>query len=94
MVVRIEPDALYDDVTLATELAVSERALRDARRRGDLRFAKCGQRIFHLGQWMIDWIRADGRNATAVVDCPAAARNQENRDEFIRGQEQGRDPVR
>jgi hypothetical protein len=63
MVVRIEPDALYDDVTLATELAVSERTLRDARRRGDLRFARRGQRILYLGQWVIDWISAGERRA-------------------------------
>jgi hypothetical protein len=55
----IQPDQVYDDGILVLTLGLSSAALARARRRGELRFARRGRRTFYLGQWILDWLKAD-----------------------------------
>ena len=57
---RIHPDALYDDLSLYLELGLSPGAVARARRTGRLRHSRQGKRSYYLGQWVLDWLRADG----------------------------------
>jgi hypothetical protein len=57
----IEPSAVYDDGSLMLALGLSEATLSRARREGQLRFTRKGQRILYLGQWVVDWLAADDR---------------------------------
>jgi hypothetical protein len=59
--VSIEPSHLYDDGTLQLTAGLSLTALAKARRSGRLRFAKQGNRVLYLGQWILDWLEAESR---------------------------------
>jgi hypothetical protein len=52
----IDPRGIYDDSLLWAILALNSRTLADARRAGELRFTRKGQRRFYLGQWVLDWL--------------------------------------
>jgi hypothetical protein len=54
--IRIEPDAIYDDVALSSLLDVTHQALSRARRAGTLRYTVAGRRILHLGRWVLSWL--------------------------------------
>jgi hypothetical protein len=62
----ILPDAWYDDVLLQVGLEVSAAVLKDARRSGQLRHARKGNRTLYLGQWVLDWLAA----APAMKEVP------------------------
>jgi hypothetical protein len=59
--VSIDPTAIYDDGALYCALGITSAALSKARRSGLLRFSQKGRRILYVGQWIIDWINADGQ---------------------------------
>ena len=63
----IEPNAVYDDGTLVLELGVTSATLIRARRRGELRFARKGKRVFYLGTWVIDWLKQGASQEVAHV---------------------------
>lgn len=54
--IRIDPDALYDDDLLSDWLGIHPRALLRARRSGELRFTRRGNRTLYLGKWVLDWL--------------------------------------
>lgn len=57
----IAPDGIYDDGALYLALGLTPATLARARRSGELRFMRKGKRTLYLGQWVLDWIKADGR---------------------------------
>lgn len=59
--VSIAPDDVLDDGALYLALGLTPATLSQARRSGALRFSRKGKRTFYLGQWVLDWIRADSR---------------------------------
>jgi hypothetical protein len=52
----IEPNGVYDDALLCSALEVSTNTLADARRAGELRFARKGRRVLYLGEWVMAWL--------------------------------------
>ena len=64
----IDPDAVYDDGSLALALGVTAAALAKGRRDGTLRHTRKGQRILYLGQWVLDWLRAGARQGVAHAE--------------------------
>lgn len=56
---QVDPDRIYDDDALLAALDVSLAALARARRDGELRYTRKGKRVLYLGQWVLDWIKAD-----------------------------------
>lgn len=65
--VSIAPDAIYDDGALYLALGLTPATLAQARRSGGLRFTRKGNRTLYLGQWVLDWIKADSRPEAAHV---------------------------
>jgi hypothetical protein len=59
--ISIDPAGIYDDALLCELLGVSAQALAQARRSGDLRHTRKGQRILYVGDWVLDWLKADAR---------------------------------
>jgi hypothetical protein len=59
--VHIDPTGIYDDALLYAALEVSAATLVRARRAGRLRFTRQGRRVLYLGQWVLDWLKADAR---------------------------------
>ena len=57
--VSIAPDGIYDDGALYLALGLTPATLSQARRSGELRFTRKGKRTLYLGQWVLDWIKAD-----------------------------------
>jgi hypothetical protein len=57
--ITIHPTGIYGTDDLSEMLDVSLDTQADARRSGSLRFARKGRRIIHLGEWVLDWLRAD-----------------------------------
>jgi len=58
---RIEPNEVYDDGSLYLTLGLTAATLGRARRCGALRHTRQGRRVLYLGQWVLDWLKADGR---------------------------------
>jgi hypothetical protein len=58
--ITIEPSAIYDDGALLFSLGLSSATLARARRNGSLRYSRPGRRVLYLGQWVLDWLRAEG----------------------------------
>lgn len=54
--VRIDPQAIYHDGQARLILGLSETTFCNARRSGELRFSRCGNRILYQGQWLLDWL--------------------------------------
>jgi hypothetical protein len=54
--IQIDPEAIYADGVLRVLLGVTSSALIQARRAGDLQFARRGKKVFYRGQWVIDWL--------------------------------------
>jgi hypothetical protein len=63
--VSIDPAGIYDDALLCDLLGVGAQTLARARRSGELRCARKGQRILYLGEWVLEWLRAEGRREVA-----------------------------
>ena len=59
--ISIAPDAVYDDGALVLTLDITSATLTRARRDGRLRFTRKGRRTFYLGEWVLDWLRADAQ---------------------------------
>jgi hypothetical protein len=57
-VISIDPAGIYDDTLLCNLLGVSKETLTRARRSGELRYARKGQRILYLGRWVLEWLGA------------------------------------
>lgn len=53
---HIAPDAVFDDGAIVLTLGISSAELTRARRSGELRFARKGNRILYRGQWLLDWL--------------------------------------
>ncbi len=53
----IVPDGVYDDSALVLGLGLTHAALAQARRTGELRYARKGRRVLYLGQWIVDWLK-------------------------------------
>jgi hypothetical protein len=54
----IEPNGIYSPAEVAARLGVSERAIRNAIRRGELRVSKRARTHYILGEWVLLWIEA------------------------------------
>jgi hypothetical protein len=65
--VSIDPLAIYTGDQLSAMLDVSEVTLAEARRSGALRSVKKGRRVLYLGEWVLDWLRADAGKEAAHV---------------------------
>jgi hypothetical protein len=59
--IRIDPQGIYDDLALYKALGLSPQTLSRARRAGELRYTRKGQRILYVGAWVMKWLEADGR---------------------------------
>jgi hypothetical protein len=53
---RIDPEGWYDDAWLYEALGLRAGALARARREGELRFTRKGNRILYYGAWLRDWL--------------------------------------
>ncbi len=51
-------NAVYDDGALRLALGLTSATLCRERREGRLRYARKGNRILYLGQWVLDWLAA------------------------------------
>jgi len=71
--VRIEPDGICDDGMLVLSLGLTHAALQRARRSGQLRHTRSGQRILYRGQWVLDWLQATA--TTNAGQQPKGVRN-------------------
>ena len=69
----IDPAGIYDEGSLCLALGVTPNALACARRSGQLRFTRKGRRVLFVGQWVIDWLRAEDREE-AVEQRPSRMR--------------------
>jgi hypothetical protein len=56
---RIESDAIYDDTLLYRELRITSAVLARARKSGELRYTRRGNRTLYLGQWIRNWLQLD-----------------------------------
>jgi hypothetical protein len=54
--IRIDPDALYEDGTVRLMLGLTSAALSRARRDGQLRYRRVGNRMLYRGRWLLDWL--------------------------------------
>jgi hypothetical protein len=57
--VEIDPERIYDDDALFAALELRQATLARARRCGELRYTRKGQRTLYLGRWILDWLEAD-----------------------------------
>jgi hypothetical protein len=57
--IRIDPEAIYDDLALYQTLGISAQTLARARRFRELRYTRKGQRILYVGTWVMDWLKSD-----------------------------------
>lgn len=57
--INIELNGIYDDGDLVLGLGLTQAALATARRRGELRFSRKGNRVLYLGQWIVEWLERD-----------------------------------
>src|SRR5262245_38495031 len=57
----LDPHAVYDDGALYCALGLSAPSLARARREGRLRHTRQGNRVLYLGEWVLDWLRAEGK---------------------------------
>ena len=64
---KIDPDAFYHAGAIAVALDLSLSTLDRARREGNLRFVRKGQRILIRGQWVLDWLNTP-REQKAVAN--------------------------
>ena len=60
---KIDPDAVYVDSDVRLGLSLTSATLSRARREGKLRFSRKGHTILYRGQWLIDWLERDAREA-------------------------------
>ncbi len=56
---RLDSNAVYDDGALVLGLGLTHATLANARRRGELRYARKGRRVLYLGRWVGDWLERD-----------------------------------
>jgi hypothetical protein len=63
--VCIDPQAVYDDGAITLALGIPSATLVHARKAGRLRYTRKGRRVLYLGQWIIDWLKADGSQETS-----------------------------
>jgi hypothetical protein len=61
---QLLPNGVYDDLSLHTALGVSLQVLANARRKGELRYARKGNRVLYLGRWVLHWLGNDGKETT------------------------------
>lgn len=54
--ITIDPKAWYAGGDTRLLLDMTESAMARARRSGELRFARRGQRVWYRGQWIIEWL--------------------------------------
>jgi hypothetical protein len=59
--VQIDPGSVFDDGAIYVALGITEATLARARRTGALRFTRKGRRTLYMGQWILDWLKADAR---------------------------------
>ena len=57
--IQIDPAGIYDDTLLYSALGVSTQTLTRARKAGELRYTRKGQRILYLGRWVLAWLDCD-----------------------------------
>ncbi len=57
----LDPTAVYDDGALYCVLGLTATTLSRAWRSGCLRYTREGCRVLYLGDWVLDWLRAEGR---------------------------------
>jgi hypothetical protein len=57
----LNPTTVYDDGALYCALGLSAAALARARRAGRLRYTRQGGRLLYLGEWVLEWLRTEGR---------------------------------
>lgn len=55
---RIDHDAIYTDGELRLLLDLPSATLARERRSGRLRYRRIGRRVYHLGSWVLDWLRS------------------------------------
>jgi hypothetical protein len=60
---RIYPTGVYDDAMLYQTLELSKATLARARRDGQLRYTRKGNRTLYLGEWVLDWLRQSSGEA-------------------------------
>jgi hypothetical protein len=70
--ISIDPTGIYDDALLCDLLGVSAQTLTRARRSGDLRHTRKGQRILYLGNWVLEWLQVDAHQDAAGGPSDAA----------------------
>ena len=66
---KIAPDAFYHAGAIAIALDLTLSTLDRARRNGNLRFVRKGQRILIRGQWVLDWLNTPCERKAATDAC-------------------------
>jgi hypothetical protein len=64
--VELQPDAIYDDGALVMSLGIASASLVRARRTGQLRYRRVGQRCLYLGRWVLDWLNGTAADRQEV----------------------------
>jgi hypothetical protein len=64
--VTLDPTAVYDDGALYCALGLTPATLTRARRSGRLRYTRQGVRVLYLGEWILDWLRAEAHPHVAA----------------------------
>lgn len=71
LAIQIDPSAIYPEGAVVLALDIPSATLAGARRRGELRYRRVGQRVVYLGQWLLDWLTSpETAGAKAVADAP------------------------
>ena len=61
----IEPNAVYDEGTIALALGLSLASLASARKSGALRYVRKGRRVLILGRSLLSWLEPPQANPIA-----------------------------
>jgi hypothetical protein len=75
--VKIEPNTIYDDGSLVTNLGIASASLIRARRQGQLRYHRVGHRALYLGKWLLEWFDAAEARQTEDARRPSPAPEEE-----------------
>jgi hypothetical protein len=60
----IQPTGVYTNDDLSVLLDVSPETLAKARHSRALRWVRKGRRVIYLGEWVLDWLRAESEGVS------------------------------
>jgi hypothetical protein len=64
----IIPTGIYDDTALYEVLGITGPALARARRDGELKYTRKGNRTLYLGEWVLAWLTGEAAPRKGATD--------------------------